>query len=389
MKPFDPAILAEIARQSLGAPALQLLDWSVAPLRHEKVIETTGGLFRASGQAWDGSQARHWSAVLKILQQPGQGGLDEPGMDYWRREALAYQSGLLAELPAGVRAPRCYGVSEQPESVWIWLEDLGEDSRQRWTLEHFQRAARHLGRFAGAYLPGSRLLPGTPLPNAPWLCASLWRGFYADGDWWARFIDPASPNNAWQRPLVQEVFSEPLRARVLRIWEEKWQWIAANERLPRVFCHNDAHRLNLTLRAAADGQEELVMLDWGFCGNGALGNDLGELVGTSLSNFTADPANAAGLEESVLEGYLAGLRDAGWQGDAQLVRVGYLIALTLYWGGTLPCAVAQAQPGETRLDVEAKYGRPLAAALPGWTQLAEFALDRADEARYWINQWSP
>lgn len=380
MKSLDPATLAEIARQSLGMPALELLDGSAVPLRHEKVIETTGGLFRASGQAWDGSQARHWSAVLKILQQPAQGGLDEPGMDYWRREALAYQSGLLAELPAGVRAPRCYGMSEQPGSAWIWLEDLGEDSRQPWTLEHFQRAARHLGRLGGTYLTG------TPLPTAPWLCASLWRGFYADGDWWARFIDPASPNNAWQRPLVQAVFTETLRARVLQIWEEKWQWIAANERLPQVFCHNDAHRLNLNLRAAADGQEELVVLDWGFCGNGALGNDLGELVGTSLSTFAADPANAAGLEESVLEGYIAGLRDAGWQGDTQLARVGYLIALALYWGGTLPCAVAQAQPGETLLDVEAKYGRPLAAALPGWTQLAEFALDRADEARYWIHQ---
>ena len=74
-------------------------------------------------------------------------------MGYWRREALAYQSGMLADLPDFVRAPGCYGVSEQADGAWIWLENIVEAAGPTWTLEHFQQAARHLGRF-GRGLPG-------------------------------------------------------------------------------------------------------------------------------------------------------------------------------------------------------------------------------------------
>jgi hypothetical protein len=380
---IDPDILTKVAQQSLGNPSLELLDWSAAALSHEKVIETTGGLFCFRGSGWDGTEKRQWSAVLKVVEQPGQGCQQPQELCYWRRELLAYQSGLLSDLPGGVRPPRGYGVSEQEKGGWIWLENVQETAPSTWTLDHFERAARHLGQLAGAYLAG------TPLPDYPWLCASLFRSFYADGDWWERFTDPASPNNAWQRPLVQTVFPDPLPRRVRRIWQEKEAFLDALERLPRVFCHNDAHRRNLMLCQGEAGQEELRALDWAFCGLGALGSDLGELVGTSLSYFAIDPLQAEELETAVLQGYLGGLRQAGWEGDERLPRLGYLLSLALYWGGTLPCEVALQQPGETKVDPIRKFGSPLEKLLPGWTQLAEFALDRADVARDWISTVSP
>ena len=67
----------------------------------------------------------------------------------------------------------------------------------------------------------------------------------------------------------------------------------------------------------------------------------------------------------MLEGYLAGLRDAGSAGDERLARLGYLISLALYWGGTLPCEVASLQPGEAKVNVELKYGHPVEALLSG------------------------
>ena len=352
----------------------------MTPLAHARTIETTGGLFRFDGQGWDGAEWKAWSAVLKVIKRPRNEGEEPHGLGYWRREMLAYQTGMLADLPEAVRAPHYYGVSEQADGAWIWLENIGEAVGPTWNLGHFQQAGRHLGRFAGAYLAGR------PAPNYPWLCTSLFRSLYADGDWWARFINPASLNNAWQRPVVQAVFPEHLRQGVLQIWAEKWQFIAVNERLPQIFCHNDAHRRNLMLCQGENGQPELVAIDWSFCGPGGLGNDLGELVGTSLSYFAIDPAHAAELESAVLEGYLAGLREAGWTGGEQLARLGYLLALALYWGGTLPCEVASVQPGESKVNVVLKYGRPVEALLPGWTQLAEFVLQRAEEARYWIGR---
>ena len=375
LQQLDPQIIANVARGSLNAENLELADWSVAPLRHEAVLETTGGLFRFRGHGWDGGYLRAWSAVLKLVRQPGDECLAPQELCYWRRELLAYQSGLLDALPGAVRAPRCFGILEQPPGAWIWLEDIEEAVGQDWGLEQYQQAACRLGQLAGAYLTGA------PVPQAPWLCSSLFREFYADGGWWSKFTNPASANNAWQRPLVQAVYSKALQARVLRLWTEKRSYIAANERLPQVFCHNDAHRRNLMLRG-----DQLVAIDWAFCGPGRVGNDLGELVGTSLSYFAVDPARAADLETAVLAGYATGLREAGWTGDLQLARLGYLIALALYWGGTLPCEIALAQPEAGRVNAEAKYGRPVTALLEGWTRLAEFALDRADEARYLIKQ---
>lgn len=91
-------------------------------------------------------------------------------------------------------------------------------------------------------------------------------------------------------------------------------------------------------------------------------------------------------EAVVFANYLAGLHEVGWSGDERLARLGYTIPLALYWGGTLPCEAAISLSGKSQLNVQAKYGRPADAVKPGWTALAEFALDRADEARYWIGQ---
>jgi hypothetical protein len=378
---IDPTVLADVARKCLNHADAQVAEWSVSPVSHEKVIESTAGLYRFQGHAQVDGEMQPWSAVLKILRKPDQEDSQSfLGWDYWKREMLAYQSGLLADLPAGMRAPRCFGVSETQTGGWVWMEDIQEPGGHAWSLANFQLAARRLGQHAGAYLVGR------PLPNQPWLCRSLFRGMFDDGEWWAKFLNPSSPNNAWQRPAVQQVFSEARRSRVLQIWAEKWQFIEANERLPRVFCHNDAHRKNLMLLPGAGEEAGLVGIDWAFCGPGGLGNDLGELVGTSLSYFEVEPAQAQELESAVFEGYRAGLQDAGWSGNDRLAWLGYLISLALWWGGTLPSAAAELEPGALKFNVEAKYGRTAQDVLEGWKSFADFALDRADQARYWMGR---
>ncbi|MBI4927110.1 MAG: phosphotransferase [Anaerolineae bacterium] len=369
-------LLGGAVRCCLDRPDAPLTDWQDAPLQHAAAVETTGGLFRISGHAG----GLPFSVVLKVVLRPGEDCLDPQELCYWRREALAYQTSLLADLPGGVRSPRCFGVNEWDDRAWIWMEEIPGVGQAGWSLSDFQRAARQLGRFAGAYRTGQ------PVPDLPWLCASLFDSFYAGDGWWARFIDPDSPKNAWQVPIIQQVFDVHLRAQVLRLWAEKEDFLSANRRLPHVLCHNDAHHRNLALRKNEEGPVELTVIDWAFCGPGGLGNDLGQLVGTSLSYFAVDPAQAADLERAVLDGYQAGLRDAGCDGEEPLARLGYLLSLSLYWGGTLAHEVSMHQPGTARVDTFAKYGLPLEALLPGWTRLAGFALDRADEARAWLRR---
>ena len=46
---INPNILAEVARRSLNLPSFELRDWTVSPLTHEKVIETTGACLPFAG----------------------------------------------------------------------------------------------------------------------------------------------------------------------------------------------------------------------------------------------------------------------------------------------------------------------------------------------------
>ena len=53
----------------------------------------------------------------------------------------------------------------------------------------------------------------------------------------------------------------------------------------------------------------MISLDWAFTGPGAVGNDLGELVGNSMYFFDYDPYDVETLEATLLESYLAGIAD--------------------------------------------------------------------------------
>lgn len=375
LQALDPGALADLVRQDQRNPAFEILDWTVQPLDHERIIATTGGLYRFSGSGRDGDVTKPWALVLKIINRPEEGCLDLREWCYWKRELLAFQSGLLEDLPGGLVAPCCYGMTERDDGGWLWLEHIVESTGRRWSLEHYHHAAHQSGRFGGAFLSG------TPLPDHAWLSAPFFRSVFADGGKWAAHMDPESPESAWRSPVVREAFDEPLRSRVLRLWAEKHDFFAAIDRLPQVLCHNDLHRRNLMFRRSADGQEELVALDWAFCGPGAIGADIGELVATSMYFFEIDPADAEALEATVFDGYLAGLREAGWSGDVRLARLGYTSSVGLWMGATLPGWAALMLGEGLKIDATAMFGRPAEEALAGWATLAEFSLERANEAR--------
>lgn len=381
LKAIDPAILTEVVRQDQNDPDLVLLDWTVEPLSHEKIIETTGGLFCFSGQSQSIDGIRPWKVVMKCINNPKDPSANPRVWYYWKREILAFQSGFLAQLPLGVRAPRFYGVMENENGAWIWMEYIQETAGKHWSLEDFRRAAQHLGRSQGKYLAG------TPLIDQPWLTQTFFRSAWDKEGFWLRFMNPDSTENAWQSPITQRGFDARQKSRVLQLLEEKERFFDANDRLPQVFCHNDASRRNfMWSRSVQTGEEELIGIDWAFSGIGALGNDLGELVGTSLFFFEYSPTDAVTLEAAQIEGYLAGLADNGVQVDVQLVRLGYLISLSLWMGAMLPGWTAVMLAPDSEFNVQAMYGRRAEEVLEGWVRLDEFCLDRADEARMLVQQ---
>lgn len=202
---------------------------------------------------------------------------------YWRREALLYGSGLLDGLD-GLRAPHLLGSFEREDgSVAIWLEDVPESPP--WTPETLGAFARRLGRVQASF--------ARRLPAEEWLP----RGFLR------RYLQ------------LHEIDGADCAAVLARL-----------DSLPHTLAHNDLHPANVH-------EEGTVVLDWAFSGLAPLGLDAGVLVGDGIADdvIRAEQADAAGA--AVWDGYEAGLREAGFDGDVDAVRWAFLrgTALRLAW----------------------------------------------------------
>ena len=147
------------------------------------------------------------------------------------------------------------------------------------------------------------------------------------------------------------------------------------ERLPRTLCHLDVWPNNLFARN--DGTFTLV--DWSFVGEGALGEDVGNLVPDSVFDLFVPARMLASLDRKVFDGYLSGLREAGWDGDERTVRLGMCASAIKYeWLGPLMLQRASEARqlrygGEETADTGLLYaerGRAL-AFLASWAEEAK------------------
>jgi hypothetical protein len=380
LKAMDQTVLTEIVRKDQHDSDLVILDWMVEPIQHDVLVDTTAGLFLFTGQSWSAKGNRSWKVLLKWINNPKQSNQQPHDTFYWRREILAYQSSLLEQLPLGVRAPHCYGVMENEDGAWVWMEYIQEATGKKWSLDDFQRTARQFGRFQGAYLCG------TPLPTQPWLCPPFFGIGWAEQNGWSGFMSPEFEQNAWKLPIDQDGLNDKQKLRLLQLIVENLRFDLVNIRLPQVLCHNDVHRKNFMWTLSPQtGEEELVGVDWTFTGPGAAGNDLGGLLGNSVYFFDYDPYDAETLEAALLEGYLAGIADHRFEVDPHIVRLGYLISLS-FWMEYLPGWTPFILPPDTGANVQAMYGHSAKEVLASWVYLNTFCLERADEARSLIKQ---
>jgi Phosphotransferase enzyme family len=202
-------------------------------------------------------------AVLKLIRLgwsgdsrwPAAPGVEHPY--YWRREALAYESGLLYD------APRCRAVVDRADGTTaIWLDALAE--QPPWTPERLGTVARRVGAAQAA-----------PPPDEPWL-ARGWLRMYLE---------------------LHGVAPTPVLDRL--------------EAMPQTFCHHDLHPGNVLGR----------IIDWAYCGYGAPGTDPGVLVADGIADeaFPADRADE--VAAAVWSGYLEGLGGAFDEDDVRFAFV--------------------------------------------------------------------
>lgn len=240
------------------------------------------------------------AAVLKLVHLAREGNPRWPAAPepehpyYWRREPCVYESRLVEHMPT-VRAPRLRALFERPAgSVALWLEALGESIR---TIEGYGRAVRDLGRMQGA-------LAAAP-PDERWLSRRWLRAYLG------LRLELTGPRS-----------------------EEREAALRALEAGPQTFCHLDFYPENVF----GDG-DETILVDWAYCGIGALGEDPGNFVPDTLLDGFAAAEEAAELERVVWDGYLAGLADAGWTGDERAVRFAFCATPWLKYQA-LPAALA-------------------------------------------------
>jgi hypothetical protein len=344
----DQVYLTDLVRKALDRPALEVSVWKAQQLHGG--LEWDSALFRFQGEAKDAGESIPWSLVLKAVKPTEKAG-SPGGIWYWKREVLAYQSGLLHRLPGGnVTAPACHGVSERPDgSIWLWMEDMKDDIANPWPLEHYGVVARHLGQFNGAYLTGQAY------PSEPWVTHNWLHMYVKNAAKMIEFIrrDP-------YHPVVMNMFPGNTLAQVLAIWEENEQILEVLEKLPQVFCHQDAFRRNLFARGG-----KTFAIDWGYMGVAPLGAELVALVAGSLGFFEIPAERVKELDRICFEGYLQGLREAGWSGDPKLVRRGYAVSLMLRYpiGGQLGELLPAFLDQERRSRMEAAFEDKTAAEL--------------------------
>jgi hypothetical protein len=361
---LDHPTLVPLVRQALRRDDAELVSWEYRRIPHLLGDAALSKVYRLAGTARVGAEIRPWSVILKALTRP----VDPAATPVWDREIAAFRSGLLDNLPRGLAAPRCYAIEERPVAVWLWQEDVAEEQEGCWPVARFGLAARHLGRFSGRSLAG-------PLPDAPWLSRAVLRG-RADRN--AAFWSGQVPVR--DQALLDRLFPGGLLDRARRVWDERHALLDTLDRLPQTLVHGDADRRNLFARRGPGGADETVAIDWAWLGVAALGADLSEVVAASTIWFQADPRDLPALAEACLEGFAAGLADAGWAGDARLARVGFAVRTALNAG---PCGAApiMAQHGEMGRALARASGYELEDLADRLAAVQQFAYDQLDAVR--------
>lgn len=369
LESVDRQRLQPLVREALGRDAAELIDWRLHPIH--KGMDMSSAVVRVIGTARDRGEEVEWPIILKVVR-PAPDELGPSGWHYWKRESLAYTSGLLDHLPAGLAAPRCLAVEDHGANCSrMWFEDITDAHEGQWSLSAYTSVARQLGRFNGAYLTGEYAIP-----SHDWLSKGWLRG-------WTEKSAPviAHFSEFREHPSVRRVLPAASVEAYLRLWSERERFLAALDRLPVSFCHYDAFARNILLRRGADHNQP-VAIDWAFAGSGAVGEELVPLVIASANFCEMEPRSMIDLEPAALEAYLEGLRDAGWRGDPRLVRLGDAIAASLRFG---PGCAIPALPSVLRKDAEefvlAVFGIPMEEALDRWSAITSHVLGLADEAR--------
>jgi len=382
--------LVPMVRRALADDHLTVLDREVSQLQGAG-NPTTRGLFRISGTARRTSgEVVPWQLVLKVV---GDADLIETGYcheptdwNYWKREALAFRSGLLDGWPGPLWPVRAYAVEDvTADEVWVWLQVCGDaQAKKNWSLDRLASAAHDLGAFAAQWAAAP------PNPDLhPWLAQRWVDGWVAT----ARSLGAdhaAGHDGCWTTGLLRGIVSTSTPGRVADLMATADILQDRLAALPLTLAHHDAQWSNAFSAEESGLRPGTVLIDWSYLGLAPVGTDLGISVGWNVFNGAVDPHRAVDHDRSTTEAYLRGLHEHGWAGSsdavlfaratsAALVTGTWLTALASWLCLELISMIGEDMSTWPQSDAQQQH-TDVTTVLAGWAATLDFVLDLGDEA---------
>ena len=290
----------------------------------------TAALLRIRGHDESGQP---WSLFVKVLQHvrhwvlypmlPPEFAEDFAAQFPWRSELDAWQPAFVNLLPDGMRLPLLHAVIDLGDDrLAVWMEDIHE-SNEPWNEQRYERAARLLGRLT-ARGTSREIVAACPYP--PGYALRMWaeRGARPTG------LPPLADDEVWMHPWLAE--HQELRSDLRALADEIPAVLDRLDSLPQAMSHGDASPQNLLVPIGEP--TAFAVIDISFQTPHAVGFDLSQLV-AGLVHAGLQPAAALqGIQDVVVDAFVAGLNDEGYDISRDQVEIGYVGALLLRSGFT-------------------------------------------------------
>jgi hypothetical protein len=319
-----PADEVAVVAAMLGHPAPTA--WRVEEVGYESGSPATGALLRVTG---GGGDAAPWSVFVKLLAHlrhwprlhllPAEIREVFAAEFPWRQELAAWEEPFAGALPAGLRLPALYRITELGDDrLLVWMEDIDALDATAWDVERFARAGRVLGGLAA--LRGTpEAIAGAAMPAGGGLRK------YVDN----RVIRWAVPrlldDRTWRHPLVAGAVDAGLRTDLRWLAGELPGILDRLDALPQALPHGDASPQNLLV--PKDAPDGFVAIDISFQCPMAVGFDLGQLL-VGLAHAGQLPVEALpAIHRVLVPAFAAGIQQYGATVDPADVGYGYVGSL--------------------------------------------------------------
>ena len=292
-------------------------------------ITTAGRYWVHGGARVDGVEAPYrlfakhvqsWTRSPLFAQVPPDLREQAAALVPWRTEALVYRSDLRDRLPEGLAMPRCLGVFDLDElSAAIWLEPVPV-REVPWTTARHAHAAHLLGRMAAS----PRVLELATVGRHDFSIHDYLRGRLT-----IQVLPMLHDARVWEHPLVSGSFDPALRHRLLAAADRVAALVDELAAYPMLTSHGDACANNLL---AAEGTEDVVLIDFGFWTLQPVGFDLAQLLVGDLQIGRGTSDRLADVEAAIVPAYVAGLRAEGCAVPERVVRRAHALQLLVFTG---------------------------------------------------------